>query len=199
MITLFTICAVAGTTIMVCQIALTLFALDADSADIAEIGDDLEMGDELVDHDHGSSAFFGILSFRSIVAAMAFFGLAGLGFSESSLSAILLLGIAMIAGFLAMLLVAWIMKFLHGLKSEGNVRIENCLGKTGTVYLSIPGGTGGIGKVTVPVQNRTMEYSAITTRDDIPTGAPVLIVGISGEGILEVLPEPLIGGSGIAS
>lgn len=199
MITLFTVCAVAGTTIMVCQIALTLFALDSDASDIAEIGDDLEMGDELVDHGHGSSVFFSILSFRSIVAALAFFGLAGLGFSETSLGGIFVLIAAMAVGFCVMLAVAWLMKVLHGLKSEGNVRIENCLGKTGTVYLSIPGENAGIGKVTVPVQNRTMEYGAVTAREDIPTGAPVLVVGISGEGMLEVVPEPMIGDSGSAS
>ena len=77
-----------------------------------------------------------------------------------------------------MLCVAWLMRVLYRLDVQGNVRIEHCIGETGIVYLSIPANQEGAGKVTVSVQNRSMEYAAITENEAIATGTRVEVVGI---------------------
>lgn len=189
MVTIYTVCAIVGSTILVLQLLLTAIGVDGDSSDIAEIGDDLEMGDEIVDSHASSSAFFGILSFRSIVAAVALFGIGGRAGLEAGLWPYFALLLAIAMGVSAMFLVAWLMKVLHSLKSDGTVRIENCIGLPATVYLGIPGAQSGKGKVTVSVQNRTMEYAAVTSQDQIPTGAHVVVVGIAGLDTLEVATE----------
>ena len=86
MVTVYTVCAVVGVVIMLAQLAMTVFGLDSDSDIDVEIDvpDDMAVGDDYIDVDHGSSVFFGLLSFRSLVAAVAFFGLGGLAAEEPS-------------------------------------------------------------------------------------------------------------------
>ena len=42
MVTVFTVCAIVGSVILVLQLLLMVIGLDHDHADIAEVGDDLE-------------------------------------------------------------------------------------------------------------------------------------------------------------
>ena len=188
MVTFYTICAVAGSVILLGQLIMGLIGLDSDTTDIAEVGDDLAMGDEYVDTHQGSSLFFGILSFRSLVAAVAFFGIGGRAAIEAGWPSYWALMAAIGAGAVAMFAVAWMMRMLMRMHSEGTVHIERCVGLPGTVYLRIPPPGEGPGKVTITVQNRTMEFLAVA-RDAIPTGAPVVVTGISGPGTLEVEPS----------
>jgi membrane protein implicated in regulation of membrane protease activity len=185
MITVYTVCAVAGVVVLLVQVAMTVFGLDADNEPIMDVGDDLEMGDELADH-HGTSFVFGILSLRSVTAFVAFFGLGGrmaLAFDLGDFVALLW---AMGLGAGAMVAAALLMRLLHDLRSEGNVRIENALGTTGTVYLTVPARRSGTGKVEVSLQGRSMTYQAITNADELRTGSRVKVVGISDPNTLEI-------------
>src|SRR5688572_2371183 len=89
---LFLICSVAGGAILLCQLALTLAGL-TDHADLPDDapgdsshGVDLSDSQDGADHDSAgdhaghfvSVWLLGALSFRTITAALAFFGLAGL-------------------------------------------------------------------------------------------------------------------------
>lgn len=189
MFTVFTICAVGGSVIMVCQLVMTMMGMDGagEDMDIGEIGDDIEMGDEFVDTHQLSTLFFGVLSFRSIVAALAFFGIGGhIGIAAGFPSAVTFL-LAAAMGVVAMVLVAWLMHILYNLRSEGNVNIMNTVGTVGTVYLTIPPDRSATGKVTVSVQNRSMEYLAVTNNsEEIPTGTRVVVSGVSDINTLEV-------------
>lgn len=213
MVTLYVICAAVGCTVMVIQLALTLMGADSDSDfDVdASAGDahidvgggggdahvdiDLADGEAHVDVSHGDGAdadhhgptwFFSVLSFRALVAAVAFFGLAGYAGEKGGLSNYMTFVTATAAGVVAMIIVAWLMRLLHQLTDEGNVQIRNALGVEGTVYLTIPENKSGRGKVTVKIQNRTMEYQAMTSDEALPTGTPVVVSGILGNDILEV-------------
>ncbi|TAJ02516.1 MAG: hypothetical protein EPO68_18090 [Planctomycetota bacterium] len=74
------------------------------------------------------------------------------------------------------LIVAWALTLQRRLNSEGNVRPENAIGKTASVYLRIPGNRAGAGKITLAVQGRTAEFNAMTDGEDLPTGTPVLVL-----------------------
>ena len=83
--------------------------------------------------------------------------------------------------------VAWVMQSLAKLQSDGSVRIERALGAPATVYLTIPAQNSGAGKVHVKVQNRLMEYQAITSQhQELPTGANVVVVAVVSPSTLEV-------------
>ncbi len=212
---LFVGCAVFGGTVMILQMLLTVVGLADDSLHVDmphsagdhDLGGDIENAPEGDFHgdvhdgddtDHaGSTWLFKMLSVRTLVAAMAFFGIAGLAADAAHLAPLLTLGIALAAGFAAMYGVFRAMQLLYHLRSEGTVRIHRTIGLEATVYLRIPGQRAGIGKVLVNVQNRTMEYSAMTAGPELPTGGKATVVGVIAQDTLEVnsLPEPPRGAS----
>lgn len=203
----YAFCAVAGGTVFLGQFLLSLIGLGGDH----ELGSDgagdhfggehggLEghaaAGDGHHDgaaghHESATLRFLGVLSLRTIVAALTFFGLSGLAAGASGVSPLGTFAIASAAGVSALYLVAWIMRSLMRLRSDGTVRIHNAVGELATVYLTIPGRHSGKGKVTVTVQQRTMEYEAETDHEALTTGTPVQVVGVLGPDIVDVVPAP---------
>lgn len=192
----FGVCAVLGGTVLLCQFVLTLIGFDSD-ADIDDLGgDSAGEPDHGAGHDadydgsdghhHGANWIFGVLTFRTIVAALTFFGLTGLAGNSAGMSPPATYAIAVLAGLAAMYGVHWMMQGLYRLRSDGTVRIERAVGKTGTVYLRVPAKKSGVGKVTVSLQGRTMEYQAMTAHDELPTGNRIVVVDIIGRDTVEV-------------
>jgi hypothetical protein len=199
--TVYTICAIVGGALIVCQFLLTLLGLgghhDVGGHDVGGhdfTGHDAAGHDTATDHSHDgsqhgqSNRLLGVLTFRTVVAGLAFFGLAGLAASEADLGPAPAAALAVAAGLAALFLVAWLMRTLGRMNVDGTARIERAVGATGTVYLSIPGARAGAGKVHVSVQHRTMEYKAVTARDQLPTGAKVVVVSVVAADTVEVSP-----------
>jgi hypothetical protein len=191
--TIYLICAIVGGTLLLCQLLFGLLGL----GDHHDAGGDHDFHDsgshdghaDQGDHDSHSSWFVGVLTLRSIVAALTFFGLAGLASTvnlkhEEPLS----LAIAVAAGAGALFGVASLMRTLHRLKSDGTVRIDRAVGQSGTVYLTIPAQKAGAGKVTLTLQNRTVEYQALTPHQQLPTGSKVIVTAVLGSDTVEVIP-----------
>lgn len=135
-----------------------------------------------------SNWYFGLITFQTLVAALTFFGLAGMTAHSAQMSSPLPLVVAVAGGVAAMFGVHGMMRTLQRLRSDGTERIEGAVGREGTVYLSIPGHNQGCGKVSLVLQNRMVEYDAMTSGEALPTGAPVIVVGLLGLGTLEVAP-----------
>ena len=204
--TIFLFFAVVGGTVMVCQFVLTLMGLGSDSDLIDELPDDVPhdlggVGHDLphdvhdvhagdghaAAHGHDSSWLFGIISFRTLVAAFAFFGLAGLTAQSAGSSLWVQLVAAFVSGGVAMFAVHGLMKTLGKLGEDATVRIHKALGQEGTVYVPIAAHKERAGKVQIKMQNRLMEYEAITDGEKLATGARVRVVAIRGN-TLEVEP-----------
>jgi membrane protein implicated in regulation of membrane protease activity len=186
--TVFLVCAAVGGTLLLCQLLLALLGLGPHDVDHEhDFGHDHEQD---VDHDHAASWYVGILTFRGVTSALTFFGLGGLAASEASLEFPLPLAIAVASGLGVLVLIAWIMKNLQRLKADGTVRIDRAIGKTGTVYLSVPGNQTGAGKVTVKLQNRTVEYLAVTRQEPLAPGTPIQVVAVVSPNTVEVIPVP---------
>lgn len=190
--TFFLICAIVGGVIILCQSALSALGLGGSH----DFGGDHHIDfsghhGDVAHGDQGSTWFFNVLSVRALLSALTFFGLAGLATLASPTFHALALPVALFAAAVAMVVVAWLMSLLHTLQADGTVRIESAVGATGSVYLTVPAKKEGSGKVTVKVQNRTMEYKAVTAEDKaLPTGSAVMVVGIEGADIVEVGPVP---------
>ena len=195
--TLFLVCAVIGGTLLVCQFLFGLLGLGGHH-DLGgghdlhiDASHDVGHGDHPADDAHHGSVLVGMLTFRAVVAALTFFGLAGLAALGVGLPPVASLAVALAAGAGALVLVASLMRAIARLRSDGTVRVERTVGQTGTVYLSIPAHKAGVGKVTVVVQNRTMEYQALTAGDELPTGARVVVAAVISPDTVEVLPAPI--------
>jgi hypothetical protein len=186
--TVFSVCAVLGGTLLLCQVVLSLLGL-GHHHEIGESGHDFDHvhhGDHDVEHDAQSSWFVGVLTFRTVVAAVLFFGLAGRAAAAGDLEPGPTLAVALAAGASALFGVAWMMQALYRLKDEGTVRIERAVGRSGTVYLTIPANKAGAGKVLLNVQNRTVEYQAVTAHQSLPTGSPVVVLSVVSPDTVEV-------------
>lgn len=181
---IYAVCAAIGGTVLVCQFIMTLLGMsDIDNVDVAtDLADDMPGSQG----HHGTTWLFGVISFRTIVAALAFFGVTGLAGLSGGLTPPGTAVISIAAGLSAMYLVHWVMLTLHRLRAEGTVRIERAVGMPGTVYLRIPAARAGTGKVTVSLRDREMEFLAITASDALPTGAKVVVTGIVGADTVEV-------------
>jgi membrane protein implicated in regulation of membrane protease activity len=198
---IYAIAAAVGGTFLLCQFVMTLFGLGGhemphDMPD--DVPHDFHFGhaeghaashdhDSNDDH-HDSSWFFRMISFRTLVAALTFFGLAGLAGSSAELPATSVLVIALAAGAAAMYGVHWLMQSLYKLRADGTVRIQRAIGQSATVYLRIPPNKSGVGKVHLNLQNRTMEYEAMTSHELLPVGAKVVVVDVLGPDTVEVEP-----------
>lgn len=197
MVTVFTVCAIGAGTVMVLTFLLSFMGLDGadgadglDGLDAADVSGAAAYSDlaHAADADmHHTGLFFGVLSFRSLVAATTFFGLGGRVAIELGASVEAATVIALASGFVAMLFVAWTMRMFFALRHDGTAHIEQAVGRPARVYLHIPPSDCGTGKVTVAINNRTMEFDAITRDPEpIPTGAAVTVVGIVNSGTVEV-------------
>jgi membrane protein implicated in regulation of membrane protease activity len=199
--TTYLVCAAIGGTLIVCQFLLSLLGLGgghdmgADHVDTG--GHDFAHGDHMdasghdsadhhTDHSHESNWFLGPLTFRTIAAGIAFFGLVGVIGQHNELDEIPTVLLAVAAGVGAVFIVGYVMKFLARLNIDGTVRISKAVGCPGTVYIPIPGGRGE-GKVQVSVMSRTIEYKA-TAKEALPTGAKIVVVSIVGSDTVEVAP-----------
>jgi hypothetical protein len=185
MLDVYLICAGLGGTILIVQLVLNLLGFG--HHDAGGFGDhDAGFDDHQATHETQGHAFLGILSFRTIVAAVAFFGLAGIAAGRNGAGTLAAAGIATVAGLAAMCGVAAVMKFFTRLHRDGTARIEQSLGASGSVYLTIPANRSGAGKISVAVQDRTMEYLAVTAGGELTTGTNIVVVDIIGPDTVEV-------------
>jgi membrane protein implicated in regulation of membrane protease activity len=202
--TFFLICAVVGGTVLICQFVLTLVGLGGDHVGIdggghdfqGDVGHDVHAGGahgaESAGHDaasnHGSSWLFAVISFRTLVAAATFFGLAGLAANSAGQGVGVQLLLGAVAGVAAMDGVHWMVRTMGTLGEDGTVRVSHALGMEGTVYIPIPAAKAQAGKIQLKLQNRLVEYEAVTSGPQkLATGTKVRVVGITG-GTLEVEP-----------
>ena len=155
--TMFLVCAVIGGTIFIVQFVLAIIGFGADDLDFV---DDIDLNvaeDAGSVIDHGSTWLFGVISFRTVVAAVTFFGLTGMASMQAGQHPMISLLIATVCGLAAMYGVHFLMRAMFGLKHDGTVRIERSVGRRATVYVPIPADKSGTGKVQLRLTDRVLE------------------------------------------
>jgi membrane protein implicated in regulation of membrane protease activity len=206
MATFFLLCAVVGGTILICQFALTLVGLGGEHG--FDIGHDVThdfsgdsghatggahtSGDDGNGHDaahqHASSWLFAAISFRTLVAAITFFGLIGSAAQQAQQPLGVQLLLALAAGIGAMYGVHWIIRSIGRLGQDATLRVKSALGQEGTVYVPIDGGKHQAGKIQLNLQNRLVDFEAVTNVSQrLATGTKVRVVGVTGN-VLKVEP-----------
>jgi hypothetical protein len=174
---IFLLCAGIGTLLVVILLVGSLIGL----------GDH----DVSVDHsvEHGGGGVFGFFSMRALAAAVGVFGLSGMIALRSGLGEFAAIGIGVVGGAIAMAGVGLLMRQLPKLADDGTVRVTSALGRVGTVYLAIPGGSAGQGKIQIELQGRTVELAAITPGEPLPTGRVVKVSKVISQQLVEVVAD----------
>lgn len=209
---LYFLCAVVGGTILLCQLVVTLMGLGghgdvshdlSDPGDVHDVhgphdlhdaahdhaGDSAEHAHGAAGHGNWSTWIFGIISFRTVVAALTFFGMVGMASTEGGLPPLASLAVAIAAGYASMLGVHSLMRLLMRLRSDGTMRIERTLGARGNVYVPIPANGSGWGKVQLRLTDRIVELKARTTAGErLATGSLIVVTEIAGHDSVVVAP-----------
>ena len=162
----------------------------SDSHDLHH-GDGHDSGEHDHDHDHDDhdyhDAGLRIFTLRGLIAFFSIFGWTGLVCAASGAPAGATIAVATIAGFAAMIVIAWILKSMLKLQSNGATDLVNAVGKTGTVYMRVPPSRNEKGKINVLVQEQLIEADAVTDDEaEIPFGKEVVVLGITTPGTLLV-------------
>lgn len=183
----FIICAIAGGTLFIGQFLLSLFGLGEHSHDVCIV------------HDHGdvhadSSWLFSLFSLRALIAALTVFGLAGLAAQAGEFRPMTELVVACCAGAAALFGAGLLLHTINKMDTEGTLDLHNAIGSSGTVYLTVPAGKTGAGKVTLVVQNRSVECRAISAEGELPTGSRVVVLRLVSPNTVEVGPAQYLEG-----
>ena len=122
---------------------------------------DLDHGGCEQDHDFGHDANsqgaehsgdWHLITVRGVVAFLTLFGWVGIALLDMHVPAVLSIFLALVAGFIAMFVVAILLKVANDLQQSGNLDTMNAIGLTGEVYVPIL--ENAKGKVTLIVQER---------------------------------------------
>ena len=199
----FAVVAIPATVMLFLQTIMLLFGIggshDSDAnTDVAESGDfsdDFDIADDMDvdsgDHSYSENHDAGLRLFtvRGIVAFFSVGGWLGVVLGETSLHFSLVLLISVLGGLISLFTIALILKWSLKLQDEGNIDIKNALGKTAQVYVPIPADGKSFGKVTLVLQDRYVEYSAITKHSEtLKTNSLVKITGVINQSTLVVKP-----------
>jgi len=170
------IIAIPFTLIFLIMMVMTLLGGDLDSADMDV---DMEM-----DSDTGIG--FQYLSIKNMVGFFTIFGWTGVACLASGKSMVFTVIISVLAGLLMMTIMSTIVYLMGKLTEQGNLNLQNAIGKIATAYLTIPAERKGMGKIQIKVQGfRTLD--AITDeKEDIKTGAVVEVVEVINNQVLLV-------------
>jgi hypothetical protein len=182
--TAFLVFAIAGGTLLALQLLLGM--IGASDFHIPGFDHDVDHAHDL----HASDAL-NLLSFRALTSGALLFGLVGLGVRQAGF-AWLSLPAAALAGLAGAAAVAWAMRAMNRMESDGAERLEQAVGQSATVYLSIPGARAGRGKIHLSLAGRLVECQA-QAELPLPSGTSVLVIDVIGEDLVEVIPSPHIG------
>lgn len=101
----------------------------------------------------------GHFSVRTIIGFMLGFSWGGFVCIQSGMSTAGSVGVGVLVGLVMFLLIAQLMRFIYGLRSDGSLDYKTLVGMKGTVYVTIPphGEPGGQVQVAHPSQLITMQ------------------------------------------
>ena len=187
---IFALIAIPSTAILIIQTVLQLIGIGGD-----DVPEDID-GDGIPDSDLDAAAAaddgLSLFSIRGILSMLCITGWLGVGLLETALPDWAAILIAVAAGVATLIGIAFLMRGIYKLQSSGNIDISNAIGKVAQVYIPIPAAGAGSGKVTITLQEKFCEYTAITAAAEaLKTGSYVRVVSVSDGGVL--LVEPLTG------
>ena len=123
-----------------------------------------------------------LFTLRGIVAFFVTFGWVGIVMDGAGAALWATVPVSFVCGAAMMILLALLFRWLMNLRSDGNLDNRNAIGSSGKVYLTVPPSRSGEGKVQIMLQGVYAERNAVTDDEaPIPTGAEIVVVGVSGQ------------------
>jgi len=163
--------AIGASVIFIIQTIMTFVGADSDTGIDADFDGNLD----------GGGAPFQLFSLRNLVNFLLGFGWAGVSLYNTIGNKVILGIVAVAVGLLFIAMFFVVMRALLKLSEDNTFKLEDAIGKTGDVYMTIPAGKSGKGKVFISVKGSTHELSAITSgKEEIQRGTLVKVTGLEG-------------------
>lgn len=183
--------AIPATLVLLIQTAMMFIGMEGESEGFGDdpLPDDLpetdlpDAGDGIAE-DMDPDAFDGlrVFTFRGMIAFFVVFGWVGIAMESADAPLYVTLPVAFVSGGVMMVLLAFLLRAVMRLRSDGNTDNRNAIGTAAKVQLTIPPARTGEGKVHLMLQGAYVERNAVTDDDEaIPTGSEVVVVGVSGQ------------------
>ena len=183
--------AVPSTLLLLIQTIMMLVGLGDDAA--SDIGDvdvsDADVSDGVfgdneiteIPDDFGLEGLR-ILTVKGIISFLVVFSWVGIVLESVGAQLFITIPVSAVCGLATMLLLAFLMRAVMKLRSDGNMDTKNAIGTSGKVYLTVPPARSGEGKVQLLLQGSFVELGAVTDDETaIPTGSEIVVVGVSGQ------------------
>lgn len=143
-------------------------------------------GDADVSVDSDTGIDFQFLSIKNLIAFFTIFGWVGVVSLGSGIHPFWTVTLATIAGLIMMTIMASLMYFMGKLNENGALNLKKSIGKTGSVYLTIPAKRHGSGKVQINYQGFQTLDAMTDNENEITNGSLVEIIDIINNEILLV-------------
>jgi len=143
-------------------------------------------------HDGGNADFqsdlstdtdspFQLFSLRNLINFMLGFGWTGISFYSTIHNPTLLISLSFCVGGLFVFGFFMIMRQLFKLNEDNSLKLENLVGASAEVYLTIPESMKGTGKILISTKGSTRELEAMTRGEKIGSNARVKIISVENE------------------
>lgn len=167
--------------LFIIQIVLTFLGGD--------LGDTSADGDSDLSIESDTGIDFQFLTLKNFIAFFTIFGWTGIACINGGLGTGLTVLISMMSGLLMMTIMASLIYFMGKLTDSGTFNVNNAIGKSCTVYLTIPPKRSGTGKVQIQVQGFQTLDAMTDAEEGLKTGSLVEVTSIINNEILLVQPS----------
>jgi len=159
--------AIASSTLLLIQLIIASIS-----------GFDFHTGD--VGHHDISGGHFQLLTVRNLVGFFAIMSWSGIAFNHASFPIWLTILLSILIGIIMMVVMALLFFVMIKLENDGTIDMQNAVGRTAIVYLTIPAARKSYGIIRVNMQEKMFDINAITDDSkDIENNSAVHIKEIS--------------------
>ena len=164
--------AIVASAVFIIQSIMTFVGMDSETNFDGDFDGDMSADGA------GESTPFQLFTFRNLINFMLGFSWTAIALRASTESTSLMLVGGVVVGVLLVCVVMYLFKWMSGMQQSGTIEPEALVGCKGSVYLTIPAGRTGEGKVQITVRSAIREYNAMTEGDRLPNEAPIRVVAV---------------------
>ena len=164
--------AIFASVVFLIQTIMTFVGMDSDTNFDGDFNGDMSVDGA------GEATPFQLFTFRNLINFMLGFSWTAIALSASTESTALMLVGGVVVGVLLVCAVMYLFKWMSGMHQSGTIRAEDIVGCKGSVYLTIPAGRMGEGKVQISVRGALREYDAMTDGDRLHNETPIRVVAV---------------------
>ncbi len=167
--------AIPVSVIFIIQAILTFIGIDSSDGVEADF-----------DGDFDGDAPFQLFSLRNLVNFLIGFSWTGVLLYGNFENKTMLIFTALVVGVVFVVFFFFLMRQILKLSEDNTFRIENTIGRSGNVYLTIPEFKSGKGKIQVSVKGTIHELDAMTEQETILSGSIVRVKAVESGNLVIV-------------